>query len=264
MTTTTVGVPQGSILCPILFLIYVNDISSSAQNLNVIHFADDTTVVTSGCNEYELYNSVKKGLTSIDKWLKANRLSLNVKKTKFKITTDQQIAYNLRFKMRNRGIEHNNKIKFLGVMLDSSLSFGNHISYITGKISRSVGMVARVSHMVPFSQLLNIYYSIIYSHLSYCVPVWGRASATVEFGMQRLQIRAIRVITRCAVNTQPQIRKLLTFNSIYKYFTSVNLFSLLKEGKHEYFHNRVASFQIYRRHLTIFKVNPNNLAIKFS
>ena len=157
--------------------------------------------------------------------------------------------------MRNRRIKRTNKIKFLGVMLDSSLSFGYHISYITGKISRSVGMVARVSHMIPFPQLLNIYYSIIYSHLSYCVPVWGKASTTVELRMQRMQRSALRVITRHAANTQPQIRKILTFNSIYKYFTSVKLFSVLKEGKHEYFRNRVESFQVDHRHSTRFKVN---------
>ena len=252
---TNMGVSQGSILGPMLFLIYVNDMSKAAPLLNFVHFADDTTVVTASHSEHDLYVTVNSELSLVDRWLKVNRLSLNIKKTKFMMITNNVTSRAFRVKMRNRRIKSTNSIKFLGVMLDNKLRFDHHIAYITGKISRAIGVMNSVNHLIPFTQQKNIYYSFVYPHLTYCVAAWGKASSNIETRMQRIQRRAIRVITKYAEHPHSPVRNILSFESAYKYFISVKLFRVLRERNHEYFHDRILNLQIEHQYRTRFKTN---------
>ena len=252
--TINMGVPQGSVIGPILFLIYINDMSRSS-NLDFVHFADDTTIIASEFTERSLFAKVNRELSSIDRWLRVNRLSLNIKKTKYMIITHKAIMNIGRIKIKNRTIKRINCIKFLGVMMDDRLSFDKHALHICGKVARAVGIINRISHHLSFKLLLNLYYSIIYPHLIYCITVWGRTGSTGVERVQRIQKRAVKVITRHEVDHHAATSQLMNMNSIYSYFASVKLFKILKEDNHVYFSNRILDVQVDHEHETRFRSN---------
>lgn len=113
----------------------------------------------------------------------------------------------------------------------------------------------RVSHLIPFGQQMNIYYSLVYPHLTYCVSAWGKASSDIEIRMRRTQRRAMRVITKHAVLPHPLVRNILSFEPVYKYFISVKLYRVLREGNHEDFHDRILNLQTEHQYRTRFNTN---------
>ena len=169
--------------------------------------------------------------------------------------TDNAISGLNEICLRDRNIERTNTIKFLGIRLDDKLTFQNHISYISSKVSRAIGIINRITYLVPFPQLLNLYYTMIYPHFLYGITVWGKSSIGGETRLQRLQKRAIKVIVKYERNPRPEITRLLTIESIYSYFTLRKLFKTLKEHNHQYFRNRLLDVQTVHKYSTRFKTH---------
>ena len=169
------------------------------------------------------------------------------------LITNSNIAGDRRLRIRNRVIEQTDQIKFLGIMLDHKISLKNHISYITTKLSRSIGAINRISYFIPFTQLLNLYYSLVYTHLTYGVVVWGKSNIGGMEKMQRMQKRAIKTITKYDSNDRPELSCLMNFESIYSYCVLAKLFKILRENKHEYFYDRLMNIQVNHNHFTRFK-----------
>jgi len=140
------GVPQGSILGPLLFLIYINDLHKSSSALNCILFADDTNLFYSSKNIKTIFHTVNNELTHINEWFKANKLSLNITKTKYTLFMKSSRADNLPLKLPNLNI---NKIsinraysmKFLGIIIDEHLNWKEHIKLIENKTSKNLGIM---------------------------------------------------------------------------------------------------------------------------
>ena len=141
------GVPQGSILGPLLFLIYINDIKNSTE-LTLLCFADDTTVSFSSSHPETLYDTMNTQLELLNQWFGANKLSLNVKKTKYiifkpSIGSQNRVVNNQLLTINNQPIERisntsdNKSFKFLGIHVDENITWKHHINYICTKISRS-------------------------------------------------------------------------------------------------------------------------------
>ena len=229
--SVSISVPQGSVIGLILFLIYINDMSRSSS-LDCIHFSDDTPIIASEDTERSLFAKVNRKLSCIDKWLRVNRLSLNIKKIKYMIITHKACLNNFKIRDRKKENKKNNCIKFLGILMDDKLSFDSHALYICSKVARAVGVINRISYHLYFHQLVNLYYSIIYPHLMYRITVWGRAGSTGVGRVQRIQRRALRVMTRYEVNHQFITNHLMNIDSVYSYFAPIKWFRLLKADQH--------------------------------
>ena len=195
MRSISCGVPQGSILGPLLFILYINDITSCCQILKLILFADDTNLFCSNRDYLELERIVNGDLSKLAVWFKANKLSLNAAKTNFILFGSKKFPRPISLVLDGNILEQTNCTKFLGIYMDEKLKWDQHLNYVSGKISRGLGMISRVSKILPSEILLTLYYSLIYPHLLYCCIVWGGACITSLHKLEVLQNRAIRLIT---------------------------------------------------------------------
>ena len=151
------GVPQGSILRPLLFLLYINDLSNVSNILELILFADDTNIFFSHQKFSSLVNTVNCEIDKISEWFKANKLSLNLKKSNYVIFKSRQkrIDIDLSLKINDHQITRAKEVVFLGVILDEHISWKPHISYVARKISKSVGIIIIQSEFFP----IQIYFT---------------------------------------------------------------------------------------------------------
>ena len=211
------GVPQGSILGPLLFIIYMNDINHVSSNFEAILYADDTSL--SGvlksfgnrqCNE--INKNINRDLLSFCKWLKANKLSLNILKTKYMIFRYSQRPLNslphLNISIDGHTLDRVSKFDFLGLTINETLTWKDHIQKIGAKISKVICILAKTRKFLNSSILSKIYNSLILSRIHYCITCWGFEHKRIY----QLQKKAIRLVCKTKYNahTDPLFLKLNT------------------------------------------------------
>ena len=189
---SSLGVPQGAVLAPLLFLIYVNDMFKSCPKLEIIHYADDTTAFIRGDNLTYLQTIINTELNSINTWLQCNRLTLNIQKSSYMVFSHEEALLNII--ISNINLVKVEKIKFLGVIFDVKLSFKFHYEELLSKLSRVVGISYKSRYLVPEAVLRTLYLSLGWSHMSYGVVIWGMANQTYRNKLQLLQNRIIKNI----------------------------------------------------------------------
>ena len=174
------GVPQGSVLGPLLFLIYINDLPNVSEVLHFYLFADDTNIYYESKTLKDIEKTINEELNKLFIWLNVNRLSSNIDKTNYIIfhPYNKPIKDHITIKINNKVIDQKEYIKYLGVLMDSTLSWKFHISNISRKISRSIGIMYKLRLFLPLKVLKDVYYSLIYSHIIYAIEVWGSAFKT--------------------------------------------------------------------------------------
>ena len=157
------GVPQGSVLGPLLFLLYINDLPYCSNRLVFHLFADDTNILFSSKNLDLIQTTLNIELKNVSQWLNANRLALNIEKTNFVVfhSPKKKPHKVLSICIDNQSIREATSVKYLGVLIDSTLSWRPHISELSKKIAKSVGIISKLRHYLNTDILISIYYSLI-------------------------------------------------------------------------------------------------------
>ena len=212
LLTISTGVPQGSILGPLLFLIYINDMVNATKCFRPVIYADDTTLGASlhhfGKDNSKVEAKINEELGKISLWLKLNRLSLNVNKTKAMIfhTAQRKIDFTPNILIDGNKIEYVDYFNYLGIHLDKHLTFDKHIDIVGRKISRVSGIVNKLKHFLPQATLVTLYNTLILPHLNYGVLLWGSKADRLE----KTQNKVVRNITCSKYNAHvnPLYKKL--------------------------------------------------------
>ena len=194
--TITCGVPQGSILGPLLFLMYINDLSNVSEYCFSLLFADDTNMFHTGKDMKIVCDQVNEDLKNVQEWLNCNKLSLNIRKTHYMIFTPRnEIIDDIDVKFCNNVIERVYVTKFLGVQIDSQLTWKTHVEYTCKKLSKCIGILSKARKKLHRSSLINLYYAFAYPYFIYCNVVWGKNYTTTLDRLILLQKKLIRIVT---------------------------------------------------------------------
>ena len=197
----TTGVPQGSNLGPLLFLLYINDLPNCLERVTPGMYADDTQVTAASKNVSELEEMLNRDMENLGLWLRANRLSANTTKTEFMIIASNyrlnQLIRQPQIELNQQVIKRVTKAKLLGVTVDEKLSWGDHINdVIVPKVLKGLQMLRALRPMLSVPQMISLYNTLVLPHFDYCSSLWGNIGIVLRDKLQKLQNRAARIITR--------------------------------------------------------------------
>ena len=199
------GVPQGTILGPLLFLIYINDLPNCLIHSRARMFADDTNLTYASNNIHEINHNLNEDLANVSEWLSANKLTLNQTKTEFMLIGSRQRINTFQstplLVINNVPVKQVSHTKSLGVHIDENLSWNVHIEKLSKKVASGIGALKRIRPYVPFTTMQLIYKCLVQPYFDYCSAVWDSCSSYLVNKLQKLQNRAARVLTSSSYDT---------------------------------------------------------------
>ena len=251
-----IGLPQGNVCSPLLFLLYINDMFKASGAASCLHFADDTTLYLSGDDVAVLCSEMSSSLQVVSKWLSANRLSLNVQKTNYMIFSHNSFSdFTFNVNINGSLLRKVHSCNFLGIKIDDKLRFNEHISTVCSKMSKAVGVMFRLSVIVPPYILKTLYHSILYPHLIYGIIVWGNCGIVNINRVNRIHRRAVRLIEVSNYTPEAHPCSLLSVKSIINYFTALKFHKCIYAINHSYFSNKINNLLPIHTHITRFTVH---------
>ena len=175
------GVPQGSCLGPLLFIVYINDLPFCLEGCQVTMYADDTSISFAAKSVNDLNMTLNRELDSLRKWLQGNKLSLNVLKTQAMVIGSRPNLKKIStmlveppsFSIGGSDVELVGNVKYLGVQIDRHLAWDEHVHFLRSKVSRASGFLNYAKKLLPQDTLCKMYRGIVEPHLRYCCSVWG-------------------------------------------------------------------------------------------
>ena len=188
------GVPQGSVLGPKLFILYINDLCNVSKLLKYVLFADDTNIFKSGYSIDEICMELCRELKQLTKWFNINKLSLNVSKTHFMVFGKCKYKDNAKVTINDIDIERVPVTKFLGVLIDEKLCWNYHINQVKNKLAKSISIIYKARDLITHEALITLYNSLFIPHLSYCCEIWASTFKTNLQKIVILQKRCLRII----------------------------------------------------------------------
>ena len=189
------GVPQGSILGPLLFVLYINDIVNTSEYLRYILFADDSNFYISHTNINYLLTLMNQEMDKIQKWVITNKLTINISKTHYMIFHRRKLPLNLEpLSIGETVLERVSNTKFLGITIEDNLKWHKHALTVARKLDKLSGILYQTRHMLTERALKQIYYALIYPNIIYCQTVWGAAGSTVIKQVIKSHKRVLRTI----------------------------------------------------------------------
>ena len=194
----TCGIPQGSILGPLLFIIYINDLPNCLKHTTPRMFADDTSLTAVGETLDEVERRANEDLVNVHRWLSANKLSLNIAKTEYVLIGSHykinNTAVQPEVKINSKPVKRVKHAKVLGVQIDENLNWKKHIEFIASKISSGIGAIRKLKEFVDRNTLVLVYNALIQPHFDYCCEVWDTIGKVQAERLQKFQNRAARLI----------------------------------------------------------------------